>query len=295
MLQIKEKEGLFQFCHEAMATELVLALGGCDEAYARGAAQAFFARVDAVESKLSLYQETSDVTRINLLKQGEQTAVSEECIECLQLAMLASELSKGHFHPFLGGDSLKVKGEVPGYLRPVLRNEFTDVSKPAVQIDPVGRQLQKLAEGLVLDLGGVGKGYALDLAMEEMEDWEIPLAMANFGGSTLLFRSFGTVSPWMASLGGRELEPFSEGAFSSSGLGFQGEHIVSVRGGVLHWERCFARASSAGLADALTTGGMLMSADELEELCVRREELVLAASSGGDVWGGERFCRWNGE
>ena len=283
---------MYSFRHEAMATDLTLSFGGVDEAYASGAAQAFFARVDEIEAKLSLYQETSDVTRINLLGKGEQTRVSEECIECLQIAMLASEMTGGLFHPFLGGDSLKAKGEAPSYLYSVLCAEEGGAKAAAVQIDPAARQVFKVAEGVVLDFGGIGKGFALDLAMEEIEDWEVPVVVANFGGSTLLFRSAGSAESWNARLAGDRLEPFSSGAFSSSGVGFQGEHIVSSEGGVLLWDRSYARAEFAALADALTTGAMLMTKPDLEKLCVDHSDLVVAASKGSEIWGSDRFCAW---
>ncbi|MBK1879229.1 FAD:protein FMN transferase [Pelagicoccus mobilis] len=294
MLKIEEKEGLFAFRHEAMATELTLSLGGVDQEYAKGISYAFFERVDEIESKLSLYQETSDVTRINLLKKGEQTRVSEECIDCLQLAMTASELTSGRFHPFLGVDALKVKGKAPAYLRSVFQAPVGDPSSPAIQIDPNTRQLVKVAEGVILDFGGIGKGYALDVAMEEIEDWDVPVAMANFGGSTLLFKSEDEDSPWSATLDGEGFVPFRNGAFSSSGVGFQGEHIVSSVGETLLWERSYARTYSAALADALTTGAMLMGQEELDTLCQAQPQLVVAASQGGKLWGGERFRKWGG-
>lgn len=292
MLRIDEKPGLFSFRHEAMAADLVVSIGGVDRDYARQTAQAFFARVDEIESKLSLYQESSDVTRINLLPLGEMTRVSEECVECLLLALQASDLTGERFHPFLGVESLKVKGKVPGYLNHLLAGELESMGS-VVEIDPTSRSLRKLGSGAVLDFGGIGKGYALDKGMEEIEDWEVPVVMANFGGSTLLFRADESVDPWTAKFGPEPLKAFRSGAFSSSGVGFQGEHIVSRSGDSLLWDRCFARTSSAALADALTTGAMLMDTTDLEALCRSRPELVVAATGKEGEWGIENFCVWS--
>ncbi|MDQ8186240.1 FAD:protein FMN transferase [Pelagicoccus sp. SDUM812002] len=292
MLRIDEKPELFSFRHEAMAADLVVSLGGVEEEYARQTAQAFFARVDEVEAKLSLYQEGSDVTRINLLQTGGETRVSEECIECLQLAMVASGLTGERFHPFLGVESLRVKGNVPPYLDQILNSEPSGGRSSSVQIDPTTRYLRKLNTGTILDFGGIGKGYALDQGMLEIEDWEIPVTMANFGGSTLLFKAYETESPWTAALKGVPVRPFRSGAFSSSGTGFQGEHIVSGDDGSLLWERCFARTPSAALADALTTGAMLMDEAALDLLCQTDRELVVAATNINGSWGVERFCDW---
>ncbi len=294
MLRIDERTELFSFRHEAMATELVVSLGGVDREYARQTAQAFFTRVDEVEAKLSLYQEGSDVTRINLMQPGDETRLSEECIECLQLAMAASGLTGERFHPFLGVESLKVKGNVPAFLTHLLVGDSAVDLSSSVEIEPASRYLKKLSAGAILDFGGIGKGYALDQGMLEIEDWEVPVAMANFGGSTLLFRADEEAEPWTAQLDETAVLPFRNGAFSSSGVGFQGEHIVSSAGGRLLWTRSFARTASAALADALTTGAMLMDEAALEALCAAEKDLVIAATGEGRSWGVQAFCNWNG-
>ncbi|MDQ8200072.1 FAD:protein FMN transferase [Pelagicoccus enzymogenes] len=294
MLRIDDRAELFSFRHEAMATDLVVAIGGVDQEYARQTAQAFFARVDEVEGKLSLYQEGSDVTRINRMQKGAETRISEECMECLELAMRASALTGERFHPFLGLQALKVKGKVPAYLQETVQADSSGGRNSSVQIDPSSRYLKKLDTGSILDFGGIGKGYALDQGMLEIEDWEVPVAMANFGGSTLLFRAEEQAEPWTAKLDGIAIEPFRRGAFSSSGTGFQGEHIVSPAGNPLLWTRSFARAESAALADALTTGAMLMAEAELEALCAAEPGLILAATGESGTWGTRRFCAWKG-
>lgn len=293
MLRIDERADLFSSRHEAMASDLVVSLGGVDAEYAKQTAQAFFARVDEIEAKLSLYQEGSDVTRINLMQPGDETRVSEECIECLQLAMTASRLTGERFHPFLGVESLKVKGNVPSYLNHLLVGDSGGDLSSAVQIDPASRYLKKLSAAVILDFGGIGKGYALDQGMLEIEDWEIPIAMANFGGSTLLFKADEDVEPWTANLGDVAVKPFRTGAFSSSGTGFQGEHIVSEGESRLLWSRSYSRTTSAALADALTTGAMLMDEAELNALCEAESQLALAASGEQKSWGVERFCEWS--
>lgn len=294
MLRIDERPELFSFRHEAMAADLMVSLGGVDRDYARQTAQAFFARVDEIEAKLSLYQEGSDVTRINLMAAGTETRVSQECIDCLQLAMAASDLTGERFHPFLGCRALKVKGNVPPYLARLAAGDSAGSGACTVEIDPESRYLKKVGAGSILDFGGIGKGFALDEGMEEMEDWEIPVAMANFGGSTLLFRASEEVEPWSAKLDGVPLLPFRAGAFSSSGVGFQGEHIVGPLGQPLRWQRSFGRSDLAAMADALTTGAMLMDVNALNALLKERPDFALAVAGSDGLWGVEAFCKWAG-
>ncbi|MBC2606891.1 FAD:protein FMN transferase [Pelagicoccus albus] len=294
MLKINRKEGLSEFRHQAMATDLVLSTGGVDRDYASQVAQCFFGRIDEIEKKLSLYLENSDVTRINLLEVGSRTKISTECIECLMLAVQASSVTRQRFHPMLGTLALREKGEVPPYLRHISLSEKEESFDEALEIDPAGRTVLKCREGVLLDLGGIGKGFALDEAMMEIEDWEVPQILANFGGSTLLFKNANRDDPWSGSLDGTELEPFFNGAISSSGLGFQRGHIVSTKDRVVEWKRSYSRCESAGLADALSTAAFLMDEKELAECSSVNSSFDLAVVGENRSWGMDTFRKWIG-
>lgn len=290
-LKLDEPSDGYTFQHEAMAANLSLWVSGVDRDYAKQAAFEFFQRVDEVESKLSLYQESSDVTRINLLRKGEVAKVSSDCVECLVQALEASHFSNSLFHPFLGAESLKVKGNVPPYLRKLVENGKKSIGS-CIQLDPTNRLVMRVDSGSLLDLGGIGKGYALDVAWEELRDWEIPAMMANFGGSTLLFCGGSDAVKWSGRLGDEAFSISGDQALSSSGVGFQGEHIVrkETEGEAAPWLRSFVRCRSAGFADALSTAAILMSEEELTALQNREEGIRIAVSSASRSLGVRRFC-----
>ena len=268
-LTIEPTQPLFSFRHEAMATEFVCMIGGVEEAYATQAAQEAFRLFDDLELKLSLYRENSDVSRINLAPVGAEVRISEEAASCLELALAASYLTKERFNALLGAEACRAKRNLPSFLVNRATSSDCPQTGATLALDKTARFVAKLHDGGLLDLGGVGKGFALDRAMTLLaEEWEIPIVMLSSGGSTLLFRAPEREDPWRALFGGQVLASLSRGAVSSSGLGFQESHIIDPNTGESRtvWRRSYVRIAEAGLADALSTGSLLMSAEEIENL-----------------------------
>ncbi|MCY2950904.1 MAG: FAD:protein FMN transferase, partial [Planctomycetota bacterium] len=60
------------------------------------------------------------------------------------------------------------------------------------------------------------------------------------------------------------------GAFSGSGRGVLGDHIVDPRTGraAKDWWRCWAGAERGAVADGLSTAFMVMPEDEIRRYCV---------------------------
>lgn len=281
MLRISERKDGHVFRHEAMATELTVQLCGVDAQYARQVSYELFWRIDDVERKLSLYREDSDVSRINLARAGEAVRVSEDCVACLEVAVAASVMTGNRFHAFLGAESLRRKGNVPGFLRQMVEAGISDEG-PAVEVDASGRVVKKVSEGQLLDLGGVGKGYALDITREILEDWEVPACLLSFGGSTLLAVVEDEEMGWDGYVGEMQIPFFKEGALSSSGTGFQGEHVVGDV--VSRWIRSYSRAKTAALADALSTAALLMTREELEALAEMDSSVAFGLEKDGGLY-----------
>ena len=278
MLRITEPKGLHSFRHEAMATDFIVSFGGVDSQYAKQAAYEAFSVVDDIESKLSLYQESSDISRINLAEEEQSVLISSECVECLELALEASRLTSDKFQVFVGAAACAAKGFIPPHLKGRLEGRTKQATGEAIALDPRGRIVTRLRGDLLVDLGGIGKGFALDRMIETLEDWEIPIAALNSGGSTHLFWSTQGDAPWRVELNQARIGAVGSGAVASSGLGFQENHIIDPSTGQSRtlWRRSYVRSPSAGLADALSTAAMLMDWPTLEQLADERSDLSFA-------------------
>jgi thiamine biosynthesis lipoprotein len=237
------------FKHEAMTTIFEVIIDKQDREYARQAAHAVFRRIDHLENLLSKYNAGSDVGQINLLKPGQTARLGAEVIECLEAAAWAYEASDGLFDPTLGTGFQWLT---------VDREKFT-----------VGWR----AEGKgSLDLGGIGKGFALDNVKTLLDDWDIGAAVLNAGDSTALALgrewALGVGGDWGKKAGMTQVK-LKNKAISGSGTAVKGSHILNPKTGkpAQRHRAAWAIHPSAAVSDALSTAFMMMEEEKIEQLC----------------------------
>jgi len=269
--------GTHTFTHEAMNTVFEFRIRHADADYARQAAQAAFAEVGRLETNLSRFAEGGDVWRINHAGDGETVVISEECHACLREAVLMAAATQGAFDVSVGeAADLAKQHEANGVngtrkapaarLRAALRrsaNALVSLSEDALAVH-VRRS------GLSIDLGAIGKGFALDRARALLAEWEIKNALLSAGGSSVL--AFGTDSPgrggWVVNIAGDKRKTpvtLRDCALGGSGTSEMGRHIIDPRRGGQNYThaRTWALAPTAAAADALSTACMTMTPEEI--------------------------------
>ena len=265
---------MHRFTHEAMATFFEVHAAHPDATYAAQAAQAAFDLVDRLEAELSRFIPNSDIGRLNHLAAGERTQVGLAAMECLVIARHMFELTGGAFDVSIGTGLM------------------------SLDLDVDASTVCATRSGARVDLGGIGKGYAIDRLVELLEEWGVHAALAHGGfSSVIVLDPPAGQDGWALTLSdpadpSRVLARLSacQTALGASGLR-KGDHIVDPRtGGPVRGRRAAwvalprpqrdataaAAASSNGprlapgaVADALTTAFMLLSVEEVEALCVR--------------------------
>jgi thiamine biosynthesis lipoprotein len=175
-------------------------------------------------------------------------------------------------------------------------------------------------DGVRVDLGGIGKGYAVDLMAELLEEWGIERALIHGGFSSVLaLDAAAERDGWPLTLSdpaapARVLAHLSvrQTALGASGVR-KGDHIVDprtgtpVRGRLAAWVT-LARPARSGapaeegpriaagaVTDALTTAFMLLSPEEIAAVCQNSHGLeawILPESAGdeADETGLLHFC-----
>ena len=246
------------FSHDAMNTTFTLRIAGEHPDEAAGVARECFAHLDYLENKLSRYIEGSDVWQINHMEDGQSLFLSEPTYECLRLALDIAQQTGGLFDVTLGTMIEQVKGKGSGRNPPLQGSLAVDPEKQAIHCLEAGREV---------DLGGIGKGFALDQMKARLTDWGIRSALLGAGSSTHL--AFGEPG-WNVDLTG-ENEPRSlhlkDSALSASGTGIQGSHILAPDGTVPAYacSKAWVLGPSAAEADAWSTALMLINPDDFTE------------------------------
>jgi thiamine biosynthesis lipoprotein len=265
---------IHQFDHHAMKTTFILRIVTDDAKLAKDVAHTAIVLLDEIEMSLSRYIEGSDVFRINHMETGQTLFISQTCYDCLRLAAEAHKQTGGLFDITLGTLIEHQKNKVAGSVPSLNGTLSIDPDRPAITCVTAGREI---------DLGGIGKGYALDQLKTLMEDWGIESALLCAGASTQL--AFGSTT-WPIELSGdhnQQTIKLNNQALSASGTGIQGSHIVSPQihcAPDYHFKRAWILQPSAALADAWSTALMLINVEQLRSFEAPQDTLYFETPSG---------------
>ena len=269
-------EPVHKFAHDAMATTFEIFLATEDKSYALSIAQQAWTLLDTLEDKLSRFRPHSDISILNMLEPGESLRLSIEAFDCLKLAFEISTQTKGAFDVSLATVMDEIRneqGEVKLVDSDLLDAAFEEKRKGLylLSIEDLTVYCQEAGSGI--DLGGIGKGFALDRLAEYLEEWELPRALLHSGGSTVLALDAPKgAEGWKVGFGdetGREPLWLTREAMSGSGKAVKGAHVLDPRTARPSEteSRTWARAPSAALADALSTAFMVFSREEIDDYC----------------------------
>ena len=278
--------GLKRFCHDAMATTYEIIMVEEDGEYARQAAAAAFKEVDRLEGELSRFIENSDIARVNNLEANEPLRLGLDAFECLELGCKLYDQTNGAFDITIGSLFSCWRDEdgnprTPSQQELEIAREHTGAH--LLQLDELEHTVQLSISPVQVDLGGIGKGYAVDKVAELLREWSIEIVLISGGYSSVLALDGPTQTKgWPLTISNPENHKqiltylHLEGrAISGSGLQ-KGQHIIDprtvqpVKGRLAAW----ASASDAATADALSTAFMIMSPDEIERYCQSHPDVL---------------------
>ena len=171
-----------------MATRFELLLCGDDQDRLRAAGEEALDEIDRLENQLSLFRSTSEIAHANARAAVEPVRLSPSLFALLQQAKALSEATGGVFDVtvaplmrcwgFMNG-----AGHIPDPAELEAAREVVGIG--FVRLNEIDRSVRFAKPGVMLDLGAIGKGYAIERAAEVLREAGVRSALLHGGTSSI--------------------------------------------------------------------------------------------------------------
>jgi thiamine biosynthesis lipoprotein len=295
---------LVRVSRRAMATTFEVAVPAGTHPDPVAAATAALDLIDALEDQMTVYRDHSEVSRLNAAAADSPVEVEPQLFDLLQRCGAWGLESEGAFDVAVGAmvkawGFFRRDGRVPP---PRERAEAMNrTGFRHVILDAAARTVKFRRPGLELNLGAVGKGYALDRAARLLrDDWGVRSALLHGGGSSAYALGHPPADPrgWPVrlkhpadpgkSLGTAYLRDRGLGMSAATFQFFEYNgrklgHLLDPRTG---WPAAGTASAScvaptAARADALSTAFFVAGAGWAERYCQSRPELAAVVLPDG--------------
>lgn len=283
----------------AMATRFEMVLMGPDPIRLRAAGEEALAEVDRLEARLSLYRPTSEIARVNGQAARQPVRVSPQVFQLLEHARQLHLESGGAFDIAIAPlvrcwGFMHNAGRVPDAAELEQARQRSGMAH--VTLDSKNSSVQFDREGVMIDLGAIGKGYAIDRAAETLREAGVERALLHGGTSTV----YGIGAPpdqegWRVAIAGNAEESRAVGsvllhdsalsvsAFWARSFEAQGKkygHVIDPRTGQPASNAVLAAVAlpSATETDALSTALLVLGTagiDVITRLRSKMQTLVM--------------------
>ncbi len=172
----------------AMGTVFEILIYGDDTRNLAAAAKQALQEIAELDKQLSRWKESSDVSWINRHAVEEPVRVAPELFEFLLRCRHIWRETNGAFDitvsPLVEAWGFyRKKGRIPP--KSEMKAARGKTGMQHVRFDEGARTVLFDRQGVQIDLGGIGKGYAVDRAAEFLEDRKVKTALINSGTSTM--------------------------------------------------------------------------------------------------------------
>ena len=283
-----------------MACRFEVVLPGEDARHV-AAARAALDIADRLEMQLSVFRENSELSGVNRCAAEQPTEVSRPLFALLQRAAKIHAETGGAFDITSTPLSrcwgfLHREGRLPD--SQAIADALTHVGMKLVTLDVPSKTVRFQAPGVELNLGAIGKGYALDVMAKRLRRAGVQHALLSAGASSILAIGDDGAG-WPVHIRPRLLDGarvarlrLRDAAIATSGAGEQfvvvdGQrygHVLDPRTG---WPASGVVSATvvtrdAALADALSTAILVEGPTLAEQYCERHPETLVLMTLDGD-------------
>lgn len=193
------REQVVQKTETIMGTEVTVTVVAPSATTGGAAVDAALAEVKRIDAMMSLYKDASELTKVNHEAGKRPVTVSPEIIEVADLAKWVSERSGGAFDATIGPlvvlwqmklqeGATPTSGEIAGVRKKVGYQKLV-INKDASTIFLT-------QPGMIMDFGGIAKGYAADRAAAVLRQRGINNALVAIAGDIRAMGRRADGTPW---------------------------------------------------------------------------------------------------
>lgn len=207
-----------------MGTRIVVELWATDRAQGSAAIEAVLAEMRRVDQAMSTYKPTSELSIVNARAAQEPIKISQELFDLLSTSLEYSRITDGAFDVTYA--SVGYMYDFRKHVRPdekQIAAALPGINYRHVELDRKNRTVHFARPGVRVDLGGIGKGHAVDRGVAVLQARGIDHALVTAGGdSRIIGDRFG--KPWVVGIRHPDRKdeviariPLEDAALSTSG------------------------------------------------------------------------------
>ena len=229
-----------------MGTRIVVELWSDNKANGEAAVGAVLDEMRRVDAAMSTYKPDSELSKVNAQAATNAVRISQELFDLLATSIEYSQLTGGAFD--ITYASVGFMYDFRQRVRPdeaQIRDALPGINYRHLILDPQARTVKFARGGVRVDLGGIGKGHAVDRGIAVLKARGIEHALVSAGGdSRIIGDRFG--KPWVVGIRHPDRKneviariPLEDAALSTSGdyeryfdeQGVRYHHIIDPKTG----------------------------------------------------------------
>ncbi|MGI6295220.1 MAG: FAD:protein FMN transferase [Armatimonadota bacterium] len=173
---------------DAMATRFEVILYGAESSRLRAAGEQALEEIADAEKRLSMFRPGSETSRINAFAAHQAVKIDARLYNLLKLAVRVSQATEGAFDITVA-PAMQIWRNA-GRLNRLPSDAEIDsarelVGAEMILFDDSDHTIRFAKEGVQIDPGAIGKGFAIDIAVESLRESGITSALIHGGTSTI--------------------------------------------------------------------------------------------------------------
>ena len=175
-----------------MGTILFVQIEAMNENSAKRKAEIVWRTVNQLEEKITTYQPNSQISNINRSAYFQTMFIDKTLFEIISLSKQIAQQSFFSFDitiaPLINLWNQSAKKKIPPKKKDI-QSILNYIGSSHIQMNPHESSIRFKKQKIAIDMGGIGKGFALEKAMNMIKDDALFCAVFNFGGQIVYLKN----------------------------------------------------------------------------------------------------------